>query len=107
MLYQRSRTIEHRLEEVLALIRAGEFSTPRIAEKLGVSVPTVSRSVYALRERGHRIRSERRNHGWCYVLEKPALRMQSSSSDLPVPSIDVPSANPLSSNIDMTELGEQ
>ena len=81
MLYQRSMEIEHRLEAVLALIRAGGFSTPRIAEQLGVSVPTVSRAVCALRERGHRIRSERRGHGWCYVLERPDVHIESTSSD--------------------------
>jgi DNA-binding MarR family transcriptional regulator len=53
MLYQRSMEIERRLEAALALIRSGEYSTPMLAEKLGVSIPTVSRHVTALRERGH------------------------------------------------------
>ncbi|GIK15172.1 MAG: hypothetical protein BroJett003_01360 [Planctomycetota bacterium] len=69
MLYQRSLDIERRLETVLGMIRKGTYSTPRIAEKLGVSIPTVSRDVTALRQRGHDIRAERRDDGWRYVLE--------------------------------------
>lgn len=68
MQYQRSLGIERRLEAVLRLIRAGEYSTPKIAEQLGVSIPTVSRDVTALRQRGHDIRSERSIVGWHYVL---------------------------------------
>jgi biotin operon repressor len=68
MLYQRSREIEQRLEEVLGLVRAGRYSTPKMAEKVGVSIPTISRCVSALRERGHCIRAERDAEGWRYVL---------------------------------------
>jgi len=68
MLYQRSLEIERRLEAVLGMIRKGTYSTPKIAEKLGVSIPTVSRDVTALRQRGHEIRSERGDDGWRYVL---------------------------------------
>jgi len=68
MLYQRSLDIERRLETVLRLIRSGGYSTPMIAEQLGISIPTVSRDVTALRERGHDISSERKNEGWRYVL---------------------------------------
>jgi biotin operon repressor len=68
MLYERSMQIEQRLEAVLRLIRSGEYSTPKIAEELSVSVPTVSRAVCALRERGHDIRAERQDEGWRYVL---------------------------------------
>jgi biotin operon repressor len=68
MLYQRSMDIERRLATVLRLIRSGEYSTPMIAEELGISIPTVSRDVTALRERGHDIRSERRGGGWRYIL---------------------------------------
>ena len=71
MVYQRSHDIERRLNDVLRLIRSGGFSTPRIAEELGVSIPTVSRDVTALRERGHRIRSSRANDAWHYVLLDP------------------------------------
>ena len=68
MLYQRSLDIERRLETVLRLIRSGGYSTPMIAEELGISIPTVSRDVTALRERGHDIRSERGDEGWRYLL---------------------------------------
>jgi predicted DNA-binding transcriptional regulator YafY len=68
MLYQRSMDIERRLESVLRLVRSGGYSTPMIAQELGVSIPTVSRDVTALRERGHDIQSERKNDSWHYVL---------------------------------------
>lgn len=68
MLYQRSMEIERRLARVLGLVGSGGYSTPMIAKELGISIPTVSRDVTALRERGHDIRSERRGGGWRYVL---------------------------------------
>lgn len=72
MLYQRSLDIERRLEAVLGMIRKGTYSTPMIAKELGVSIPTVSRDVTALRQRGHDIRSERGDDGWRYRLNHPA-----------------------------------
>jgi len=78
MLYQRSLDIERRLQAVLRLIRSGQFSTPRIAEQLGVSIPTVSRDVTALRERGFNIRSERNGDGWRYVLEPEPAKVLAS-----------------------------
>lgn len=68
MPYQRSLEIEQRLDRVLRLIRKGGYSTPRLAEELGVSIPTISRCVTALRARGHDIRAEQRAKGWRYVL---------------------------------------
>ena len=68
MLYQRSLDIERRLEAVLGMIRKGTYSTPRLAEELGVSIPTISRDVTALRQRGHDIRAERGENGWRYIL---------------------------------------
>jgi len=68
MLYQRSQEIERRLEQVLRLIRTGRYSTPILAEEIGVSIPTVSRCVTALRERGHDIRARKNGNGWRYVL---------------------------------------
>ena len=49
MLYERSLEIETRLDAVLRLIRTGRYSTPKLAQQLRVSVPTVSRCVNALR----------------------------------------------------------
>lgn len=69
MQYERSLGIEQRLLAVLDLVRSGRYSTPDIAEKLGVSVPTVSRDVMALRERGHDIRAERQGEGWRFVVD--------------------------------------
>ncbi len=53
MRYQQTIEIHRRLETVLRLIRTGRYSTPALAEKVGVSIPTVSRIVAALREREH------------------------------------------------------
>lgn len=68
MQYQQSFAIERRLEEMLALIRSGRHSTPSLAESLGISVPTVSRCLTALRDRGYDIKPVRGNDGWHYVL---------------------------------------
>ncbi len=82
MLYQRSLDIERRLQAVLALIRKGAYSTPKIARELGVSIPTVSRDVTALRQRGHDIRADRGEDGWRYLLEetKPNSRGRHSKA---------------------------
>ena len=70
MLYQRSLDIENRLDSILRLVRQGAYSTRRLAEKLGVSIPTISRDVTALRQRGHDIRSTRTADGWSFVLDQ-------------------------------------
>lgn len=68
MLYERSRRIEERLDNVLHMIETGEYSTPSMAAALGVSIPTISRCVTALRERGNDIHAEKRGNCWHYVL---------------------------------------
>ena len=68
MLYERSLGIEKRLDHVLRLIRTGRYSTPKLAEEVSVSIPTISRCVTALRERGHDIRAKNHGDGWRYVL---------------------------------------
>jgi len=71
MLYQRSLEIEQRLQTVLQLLGTGKYSTPLIADELGVSIPTVSRDLTALRERGFDIRSRRLPDGsWRYRLAR-------------------------------------
>ena len=70
MLYQRSLDIKNRLDTVLQLIRHGGYSTPKLADELGVSIPTVSRDVTALRQRGYDIRSTRADNGWSFVLDQ-------------------------------------
>lgn len=69
MRYQLALEIHERIEEVLRLIKTGEFSTPALAEAVGVSIPTISRIVATLRERGHNIHAERTSKGWRYVLQ--------------------------------------
>jgi len=73
-MYQRSLEIERRLSEVLRLVRSGRYSTPMLAKELGVSIPTVSRYVTALRERGYTVSSRRKDGRWCYVLARSAPR---------------------------------
>ena len=68
MRYQHSLEIHERIEEVLRLIKTGRYSTPALAEKVGVSIPTISRIVAALREQGHDIQANRTGSGWRYVL---------------------------------------
>jgi predicted DNA-binding transcriptional regulator YafY len=79
MLYERSLSIETRLQSVLSLIESGEYSTRELAAALGVSVPTISRDVTALRQRGHAIRAERRDSAWHFVLDGP-LATESAAS---------------------------
>lgn len=74
MIYQRSKEIEKRLTEVLRLVRSGKYSTPRLARKLEVSIPTISRCIESLRSRGYQIRSRNTGRGWRYVLEGKPIR---------------------------------
>jgi biotin operon repressor len=68
MLYEQSLTIERRLHKLLCLIRSGSHSAPALASKLGVSEPTVWRSIAALRQRGYSIRSVKQSKHWAYEL---------------------------------------
>lgn len=68
MAYRKSLEIEARLDRVLKLIRKGRLSTRGLAEEVGVSIPTMSRCVQALRQRGHQIRAEQAEGGYRYVL---------------------------------------
>jgi biotin operon repressor len=76
MHYQHSLAIHGRLQTVLDLIETGRYSTPGLAKQIGVSVPTISRIVAALREHGHDIRAEKRRSGWRYVLASKAANPQ-------------------------------
>jgi len=66
MPYQRSLEIERRLDHLLRLIRTGRYSTPILAQEVGVSIPTISRCITALRGRGHDIKAENYGTGWRY-----------------------------------------
>jgi biotin operon repressor len=52
-----------------------------IARELGISVPTVSRVVMALRERGNDIQSQRKDDGWRYVLVRKTTNIRSSAKN--------------------------
>lgn len=80
MPYQRSFQIEQRLRAVLKHIAQGDYSTPQIATELGVSIPTISRSVLALRERGFAIRAEKGDGGWHYVLDTTDAKIAAAES---------------------------
>src|SRR5258708_5005449 len=67
MHYQHTLEIHERIEVVLRLIATGQYSTPALAKEVGVSIPTISRIVAALRNKGHDIRAERHPEGWRYV----------------------------------------
>lgn len=84
MRYRHSLEIQERLETVLVLIETGQYSTPALAKQVGVSIPTVSRTVAALRERGHDIRARREGNSWSYVLVRRAadrVRQGAGSGD--------------------------
>jgi tRNA G26 N,N-dimethylase Trm1 len=82
MRYRQSLEIHDRLEAVLELIETGRYSTPALAKAVGVSVPSISRIVAALRERGHDIQAQRTSKGWRYVLARtdPSSGTRPSSS---------------------------
>jgi biotin operon repressor len=77
VLYEQSLAIERRLADLIRLIRAGGHSTPVLAKKLGVSIPTISRGITALRQRGYRIRPIRLPKQWAYeLMSEPAAVSQ-------------------------------
>jgi predicted DNA-binding transcriptional regulator YafY len=80
MPFERSLEIERRLDHVLRLIRTGRYSTPGLAEEVGVSIPTVSRIVAALRDRGHDIQAERTDKGWRYLLKAKSAVIQRAAN---------------------------
>jgi biotin operon repressor len=79
MRYQLALEIHERIGEVLRLIKTGEYSTPALAEAVGVSIPTISRIVAALREQGHEIKAVRAASGWRYELVKQPQQTKHAS----------------------------
>ncbi|QDV25893.1 Bifunctional ligase/repressor BirA [Aureliella helgolandensis] len=67
--YHRAIEIQQRLEAVLELVAAGQYSTPQIADEVDVSTATISRCIDALRKQGHRIESVKIDGQWCYRLQ--------------------------------------
>jgi biotin operon repressor len=73
MRYEKSLAIQSRHDRLLELIRAGRFSSPDLARKLGVSEQTIYRDIDFLKQRGFSIRSEKHTDGWAYhLLAEPA-----------------------------------
>jgi biotin operon repressor len=73
-MYRRSTEIEKRLNNMVHLIQGGNYGTPNLASALGISRPTVSRCLAALRERGYVIRSIKTSEGWIYqIASEPPL----------------------------------
>ena len=70
MPFERSLEIERRLDDVLRLIRTGRYSTPKLAEEVGVSIPTIS-DRHSPAGKGHDIRAKRHDGGWRYILARP------------------------------------
>ena len=78
MRYERSLAIAGRLEKLIDLIRAGSYSTPMLAGKLGVSEQTVYRDILHLKQRGYSIRSDKHPTGWAYrfLSDPPDIEQQ-------------------------------
>ena len=81
MRYQRVIDIHERIEAVLRLIETGKYSAPALAEEVGVSIPTISRIVAALREQGYSIRAKRHGDRWRYFLVQSAPANGTSRSE--------------------------
>lgn len=75
-MYTRSLEIEKRLSALVDLIRRGKYGTPRLAAQLGISEPTVSRCLSALRQRGYGIRAVKEDDGWVYEIVREPTRRQ-------------------------------
>jgi biotin operon repressor len=68
MRYERSLAIAGRLEKLVEMIRTGEYGTPALAEKLGVSDQTIYRDILYLRQHGYTINATKHSSGWTYGL---------------------------------------
>lgn len=68
MRYEKSLAIQSRHDRLVDLIRTGKFSSPDLAQKLGVSEQTIYRDIDFLKKRGYSIRSEKHTNGWAYHL---------------------------------------
>jgi len=81
MRYERSLAVADRLENLIGLVRTGTYSTPAIAQKLGVCEQTVYRDILSLKQRGYAIRSTKKSSGWAYRLEaEPVKKVQEKGS---------------------------
>jgi len=74
MFYERSQEITERVDKALKLIQTGNYSTQSLATALGVSVPTASRVICALRHRGYAIKAVKNGKGWVYCIQPAPSR---------------------------------
>jgi predicted DNA-binding transcriptional regulator YafY len=72
MRYDRALAISRRHEELLALVRSGAYASGALADRLGVSAPTIYRDVLFLKRQGHPIESVRLASKWVYRLARKA-----------------------------------
>lgn len=70
MFYEHSQEIAKRVDNAIKLIETGLYSTRTLAAALGVSVPTASRLVCALRQRGYTIKSVKNGRSWVYRIDQ-------------------------------------
>lgn len=68
MRYERAFAIPDRHDRLIELIRAGGYSTPALAERLGVSDQTIYRDIEHLKKSGYTIRSQKHSSVWAYHL---------------------------------------
>ncbi len=78
MRYERSIAVTKRLHELLVLIKRGVYSSPALAEKLGVSEQTVYRYIVFLKRQGHPIRSVKRSSNWAYQIMREVVEVRRS-----------------------------
>jgi DeoR/GlpR family transcriptional regulator of sugar metabolism len=72
MRYEKTLSIQSRHVRLLKLVRKGKFSSPDLAQELGVSEQTIYRDIDFLRKQGHAIRAEKHSNGWAYHLLREA-----------------------------------
>jgi len=77
--YGRTSGISKRHSSLLGLIREGGYSAGSLAERLGVSEPTISRDIEFLRQQGFQIKAVRVDRRWAYRLIERMLEKDSSS----------------------------
>lgn len=68
MRYERALAISDRHDRLIELIRTSGYSSPALAEQLGVSEQTIYRDIEHLKKSGYSIRSIKHSRGWAYHL---------------------------------------
>jgi predicted DNA-binding transcriptional regulator YafY len=68
MRYDRSLAIAKRHDKLIELIRAGQFASHDLAQRLKVSEQTIYRDIDFLKQRGYSIQPQKHADGWAYHL---------------------------------------